>query len=100
MWKSKAIANGGTANQFVWANNEITGLWNRVLWNETLTNKNIIYITDFLNSEQRNSLLSYEDFRLKWNLSMTDKSRDSYSNIRVAIRDYKPILLRLVILPV
>ena len=68
---------------------EITGLWNGVLWNETLINKNIIYNSNFLNSEQRNSLLSYEYFRSKWNLSVTGISRDGYSNIRVAIRDYR-----------
>ena len=78
----------------LWANKEITGLWNWVLWNETLSNKNIIYILNFLNSEQRNSLLFYEGFRLKWNLSMTDISRDSYSNIRVAIRNYRTYIAK------
>lgn len=52
------IAIGCSANQCVWANKEITGLWNRVFWNEVLTNKIsfMIHISDFLDSEGSYSL--------------------------------------------
>ena len=43
-------------NHVVWENNKITDIGSRI-WNEELISRDIMYISDFLNSD--NSLMSY-----------------------------------------
>ena len=87
--KSKAVASRLTFDACIWGNKEMTGLWNKVLWSDILIKKNIIYISDFIDSENTNCIMSYEKFCSKHILSCADISKDYYTNIRVAIRDYK-----------
>ena len=68
-WRTRAVArNGGTIDQCVWGNKEVTGMWNKTLRNSVLLNKGILYISHFLSDERDRSLLSYDQFRNKWNL--------------------------------
>ena len=72
-------------NHVVWANNKITDIGSRI-WNKELISRDIIYISDFLNSD--NSLMSYKQFRIKWNLEITDISSNAYVDIKMALRNF------------
>ena len=87
--KVRAVDSCLTFDSCIWGNKEITGLWNKILWNDILIKKNIIYISDIIDVENNNRIMSYENFCVKYNLSCSDISKDYYSNIKLAIRDYK-----------
>ena len=73
-------------NHVVWANNKITDIGSRI-WNKELISRDIMYISDdFLNSD--NSLMSYRQFRDKWNLEITDISSKAYVDIKMALRNF------------
>ena len=88
-WRTRAAAkNGGTIDQCVWGNKEITGMWNKTLQNSVLLNKGILYISHFLSNERDRSLLSYDQFCNKWNLGLNDITFNEYSDMRLAIKGY------------
>ena len=86
---SRSVELGYTNNACIWDNADITGLWGRVLWNNILINKNVIYISDFLDDTMNDSIISYEYFCEKYDISCLDFPRDKYSIIKMAIRDYR-----------
>ena len=47
-----------------------------------------MYISHFLSNERDRSLLSYVQFRNKWNLGLKDISFNDYSDMRLAIKGY------------
>ena len=55
--------NGGTIDQCVWGNKEVTGMCNKTLRNSVLLNKGILYFYHFHSDERDRSLLSYDQFR-------------------------------------
>ena len=88
-WRTRAAAkNGGTIDQCVWGNKEITGMWNKTLRNSVLLNRGILYFSHFLSYERDRSLLSYDQFRNKWNLGLNDITINEYSDMRLAIKGY------------
>lgn len=72
----------------IWDNKSITGMWNKVLWNNLPISNNILYIADFLDNNS-NTIMPYEVFCNKYNISCLDFPQNSYSNIKMAIRDYR-----------
>ena len=85
----RAVESCLTFDSCVWGNRNITGLWNKILWNDILINKHIFYISDFIDSENNNYMRSYESFCNKYALSCSDISKDHYTNIKRAIMDYR-----------
>ena len=67
-------------NYVVWTNNKMTDIGSRI-WNKELIPRDIMYISNFLNSD--NSLMSYRQFRNKWNLEITDISSKAYEDIKM-----------------
>ena len=47
-WRLRALTSYFISNHCVWGNKDITGLWNKVLWNGGLIGKGVIYISNFL----------------------------------------------------
>ena len=85
-WKSKAsIAHSTSIDHCVWKNKCITDV-GRKLWNVLLIERNILYVSDFLT--ENFSVMSYNDFRVKWGLSTSDISSLTYVNIKMALRRY------------
>ena len=85
-WKVRVVtARDGCMNHVVWENNKITDIGSRI-WNEELISRDIMYISDFLNSD--NSFMSYRQFRIKWNLEITDISSKAYVDIKMALRNF------------
>ena len=72
-------------NHVVWANNKITDIGSRI-WNKKLISRDILYISDFINND--NSLMTYSQFRNKWNLDITDISSKAYVDIKMALRNF------------
>ena len=88
-WRTRAVAkNGEIIDHCVWGNREVAGMWNKTLWNSSLVNKGILYISHFLSKDSDRSLLSYDQFCNKWNLGLDEITVNEYSNIRLAIRGY------------
>ena len=92
--KSKSVELQLTYNACVWDNMNITGLWGKVLWSNTLINKNVMYISDFLDNTTNDSIITYECFCEKYNLSCRDFPREKYSIIKMAIRDYRTHIVK------
>ena len=85
-WKTKvANARGECINHIVWANKEITDIGSQ-MWNETLISRGIKYISDFL--APGNSVMTYDQFRENWNLSISEISRKQYVDVKMAIRRF------------
>ena len=63
-------------------------MWNKTLRNSVILNKGILYISHFLSNERDRYLLSYDQFRNKWNLSLNDITFNEYSDTRLAIKGY------------
>ena len=85
-WKVRVVtARDGCMNHVVWANNKITDIGSRI-WNKKLISRDILYISDFINND--NSLMTYSQFRNKWNLDITDISSKAYVDIKMALRNF------------
>ena len=85
-WKVRVVtARDGCMNHVVWANNKITDIGSRI-WNKKLISRDILYISDFINND--NSLMTYSQFRNKWNLDITDISSKAYVEIKMALRNF------------
>ena len=78
-------ARDGCMNHVVWANNKITDIRSRI-WKKKLISRDILYISDFINND--NSLMTYIQFRNKWNLDITDISSKAYVDIKMALRNF------------
>ena len=87
-WKARTVSTEYTINHCIWGNQNITGLWNKVLWNEILIDKGIIYISHFLNNSPSKTMLSYEELCRKYHLLHSDITRNDYSNIRIAVKSF------------
>ena len=72
-------------NHVVWANNKITDIGSRI-WNKKLISRDILYISDFINNDNR--LMTYSQFRNKWNLDITYISSKAYVDIKMALRNF------------
>ena len=53
---------------------------------QKLISRDILYISDFINND--NSLMTYSQFRNKWNLDITDISSKAYVDIKMALRNF------------
>ena len=85
-WKVRVVtARDGCMNHVVWANYKITDIGSRI-WNKKLISRDILYIADFINND--NSLMTYSQFRNKWNLDITDISSKAYVDIKMALRNF------------
>ena len=85
-WKIGAAARtGGSINHCIWQNALITDVGSR-LWNETLINIGVLYVTDFLTDS--GDILSYNEFLRKWDLMSSQLSTNKYVNIKMALRRY------------
>ena len=85
-WKVRVVtARDGCMNHVVWANNKITDIGSRI-WNKKLISRDILYISDFINND--NSLMTYSQFRKKWNLDITDISSKAYVDIKMALLNF------------
>ena len=69
-------------------------MWNKTVRNSVLLNKGILHISHFLSNERDRSLLSYDQFRNKWNLDLNDITFNEYSDMRLAIKSYSRITSR------
>ena len=88
-WKTKAIEkSGGSENLCVWGSRVLTGMWNKPLWNISLINRGILYVSHFLKQLSPFLLLSFDEFLNKWNLAHHEISEREYTMIRWAIKEY------------
>ena len=80
-WKVRLVtARDGCMNHVVWANNKITDIGSRI-WNKELISRDTLYISD-------SSLMSYSQFRNKWNLEITYISSKAYVDIKISLPNF------------
>jgi len=82
-WKNRsAEVSGGTVDHCIWSNLFITDIGAK-LWNPLLINKNILYLSQFVN--ENGEVVSYDQFISKWEIGAQDLTRTEYATIRMAI---------------
>ena len=85
-WKEKVSnAKESCINHVVWSNKKITDIGSR-LWNGELISRKIYYISDFINVDY--SIMTYDEFRVKWNIDRSNLSSREYVDIKMAIRNF------------
>ena len=69
----------------VWGNRSITDIGAN-LWNSFLIDKNILYLSQFIT--ERGEVMSYNQFRDKWDILPRELSSLEYATIKLAIRRF------------
>ena len=85
-WKSEvAMASDCTINHCVWGNKAITDVGSR-FWNDQLINRDILYLSQFLDNHDR--ILSYNQFKRRYNINSNIISSNDYVAIKLGIRRF------------
>ena len=84
-WKQlTARCRNKTANFCIWGGG-IPGN-DSLLWNDFLIAKNVLYASDFVSNHGQ--VLSYQDFRYKFNIRATMVTKTEYAHIVLALRNF------------
>ena len=85
-WKYKvAECRDQTINHCVWGRG-VPGVGQNIPFNEPLINKNILYISDFV--DENGQFRTYDRFRYHYNIRQQSFTKTEYANIVIALRRF------------